>query len=190
MPVGPGHPGSAVLLFPQLPASPQHPQAPGTANSALEHVLRSEWRKRISAYKAAPKANAQGPGLAGAVRTQKNVIWHSENQNSCLLALYHCRIWHPRGALRKSKISTFLYNVMPAGHPDPPPHRSRRNQNDARGWVPLSLHWGIRAAKVGGWAGGGGGRMGPEVGPAFQRLSGRSLSPSLGVRLAETVSRH
>eukprot|EP00661_Eupelagonemidae_sp_cell13_P019172 gene19172-biopygen14543 len=69
----PGPPGSAVLLFPQLPASPQHPQAPGTANSTLEHVLRSEWRKRISAHKAAPKANAQGPGLAGAVRTQKNV---------------------------------------------------------------------------------------------------------------------
>eukprot|EP00661_Eupelagonemidae_sp_cell13_P017436 gene17436-biopygen21878 len=29
--------------------------------------------------------------------------------------------------------------------------------------------------------------MGPEVGPAFQRRSGRTLSSSLGVRLAETV---
>eukprot|EP00661_Eupelagonemidae_sp_cell13_P017559 gene17559-biopygen14415 len=58
-----------------LPARrPQHPQAPGTANSALEHVLRSEWRERFSAHKAAPKANAQGPGLAGAVRTQKNRV--------------------------------------------------------------------------------------------------------------------
>eukprot|EP00661_Eupelagonemidae_sp_cell13_P021200 gene21200-biopygen13176 len=29
--------------------------------------------------------------------------------------------------------------------------------------------------------------MGPEVGPAFQRLSRETLSPILGVRLAETV---
>eukprot|EP00661_Eupelagonemidae_sp_cell13_P019242 gene19242-biopygen11521 len=33
------------------------------------------------------------------------------------------------------------------------------------------------------------GRMGLEVGPAFQRLSGRTLSPILGVRLAGTVER-
>eukprot|EP00661_Eupelagonemidae_sp_cell13_P022577 gene22577-biopygen5767 len=32
--------------------------------------------------------------------------------------------------------------------------------------------------------------MGPEVGPAFQRLSGCTLFSSLGVRLAGTVSRH
>eukprot|EP00661_Eupelagonemidae_sp_cell13_P024312 gene24312-biopygen20889 len=32
--------------------------------------------------------------------------------------------------------------------------------------------------------------MGPEVGPAFQRLSRDTPSSNLGVRLAETVSRH
>eukprot|EP00661_Eupelagonemidae_sp_cell13_P012328 gene12328-biopygen18472 len=54
--------------------SPQHLHAPGTANSALEHLLRSELMERIPAHKAATKVNVQGPGLAGAVRTQKNVI--------------------------------------------------------------------------------------------------------------------
>eukprot|EP00661_Eupelagonemidae_sp_cell13_P024808 gene24808-biopygen13478 len=33
------------------------------------------------------------------------------------------------------------------------------------------------------------GRMGPEVGPAFQRWSRRTLFPNLGVRLAETVEK-
>eukprot|EP00661_Eupelagonemidae_sp_cell13_P010549 gene10549-biopygen13853 len=41
-PAAPGPPGSAVIIFPQVPGSPQHPQAPSTVNSALEHVLRSE----------------------------------------------------------------------------------------------------------------------------------------------------
>eukprot|EP00661_Eupelagonemidae_sp_cell13_P018163 gene18163-biopygen18947 len=34
------------------------------------------------------------------------------------------------------------------------------------------------------------GRMGPEVGPAFQRRSRDTPSSNIGVRLAETVSRH
>eukprot|EP00661_Eupelagonemidae_sp_cell13_P015735 gene15735-biopygen5212 len=56
-----------------LPAGPQHPQAPGIANSALARVLGSGWRTRIPACTAAPRQMHRAPGLDGGDRTQKGV---------------------------------------------------------------------------------------------------------------------
>eukprot|EP00661_Eupelagonemidae_sp_cell13_P012553 gene12553-biopygen9496 len=90
MSLGPGGTPSAhrpLHSVTDVPAGPQHPQAPGIANSALARVLGSEWRKRIPAYTAAPRQMHRALGLAGADRTQKVAIgrpktgigarWHS-----------------------------------------------------------------------------------------------------------------
>eukprot|EP00661_Eupelagonemidae_sp_cell13_P014809 gene14809-biopygen5143 len=108
----------------QLPAGPQHPQAPGIANSALARVLGSEWRKRIPAYTAGPRQMHRAPGLAGADRTQKVAIRRPKNLYWCPLALHGGRIWHPGGTPRKSEFSRFWRIFAPGGSPRTPPPRA------------------------------------------------------------------
>eukprot|EP00661_Eupelagonemidae_sp_cell13_P013671 gene13671-biopygen23065 len=111
----------------QLPAGPQHPQAPGIANPALARVLGSEWRKRIPAYTAAPMQMHQAPGLDGADRTQKVAIWLPKNRFRGPLAPHRGRIWLPGGTARKSKIPRFCWILVPGGPPRPPPLPPQRD---------------------------------------------------------------
>eukprot|EP00661_Eupelagonemidae_sp_cell13_P013096 gene13096-biopygen23021 len=95
--------------------------APGIANSAIAHVLCSEWRKRISAHKATPMANALGTGLAGAVLTKKMVIRQPKKQYSDPLAPHQGRIWHTCGSPSKSENPRFLWIDAYWTHQIPPP---------------------------------------------------------------------
>eukprot|EP00661_Eupelagonemidae_sp_cell13_P021901 gene21901-biopygen23667 len=82
------------------------PAGPGRiAKSALAPVPGAEWRERMSAHKAAIRQMHCALGPAGAVRTQKVVIWPpKKNRDSGPLAPHQGRIWHPGGTPRKSGI--------------------------------------------------------------------------------------
>eukprot|EP00661_Eupelagonemidae_sp_cell13_P016983 gene16983-biopygen17301 len=59
---------------------PRATAGPRIAKSAPARVSGAEWRERISVHKAAIRQMHCAPGPAGAVRTQKVVIWPPKNR--------------------------------------------------------------------------------------------------------------